>query len=154
MTDTQLRALAAGGEINGKDLVWREPLKDWTPASKVVGLTFSPATPSELTRASPSLARGEYSWFRFLLIADIVAVVLSLILVTIGVALANAFAQRQGIRLPESGTIEIAALLLGSESPYSYFPRKSRRGMACSRTSDRRAGFTPLSQRLASAQEA
>ena len=37
----ELKRLAASGELKPTDLVWRDGLADWTPASKIQGL-FGP----------------------------------------------------------------------------------------------------------------
>jgi hypothetical protein len=52
VTGAQLKQLAARGEISPTDLVWKDGLKDWVPASKLRGLF--PDTDA-LRRATPPL---------------------------------------------------------------------------------------------------
>ena len=43
-TAAELRSLAASGQIAAADMVWKEGLSDWLPASSVKGLLSQPAT--------------------------------------------------------------------------------------------------------------
>lgn len=51
----QLRQLAASGEIAATDLVWREGLSEWVPASRLKGL-IPPAAPNATAAAAPAAA--------------------------------------------------------------------------------------------------
>lgn len=42
VTDAELRAMLASGKVNATDMVWREGMKDWLPASSVPGLCVMP----------------------------------------------------------------------------------------------------------------
>lgn len=42
----ELNRLASSGELSSDDLIWKEGMEDWVPASRIKGLEF-PATPSK-----------------------------------------------------------------------------------------------------------
>jgi len=45
-TEEQLREWAAGGRLLPTDMLWREGMERWTPASSVPGLSFPPPAPT------------------------------------------------------------------------------------------------------------
>lgn len=49
----ELRTKLATGEVTGTDMVWREGMPDWRPASTMPELAVSPAGPPALTAGSP-----------------------------------------------------------------------------------------------------
>ena len=62
VTIDELRAKLASGEITATDMVWREGMPDWQPASAMPELAVSPAGPPAMTASSPysppSMASG------------------------------------------------------------------------------------------------
>jgi hypothetical protein len=65
VSQDELRAKLASGEVSPADLVWRDGLPDWKPASEMAELALGPATggPPALTGgqspyAPPSMAAG------------------------------------------------------------------------------------------------
>ena len=50
----QLKQLAQAGKLSATDLVWREGMDEWTPASKVKGLFDTTASAPPAARPEPS----------------------------------------------------------------------------------------------------
>ena len=51
---SELKQLAASGSLSPSDLVWKEGMAEWKPASSVKGLFLSPATPGKLPPTTPA----------------------------------------------------------------------------------------------------
>lgn len=55
VSSKELKALADDGELKGGDLVWKEGMPDWLPASQVQGLIAQPAPPPAPETAPPAI---------------------------------------------------------------------------------------------------
>ena len=69
VSEEQLRQLAATGQLQPGDLIWKEGMSQWTAASSITGLFAAPqAAPPLLPNTSPAkpapgvFPRGFYSW--------------------------------------------------------------------------------------------
>jgi hypothetical protein len=58
VTDAELRAMLASGKVSSTDMVWREGMKDWLPASSVPGLCVMPQAGGNLYQ--PPVHPGSY----------------------------------------------------------------------------------------------
>lgn len=58
-----LKRLAAAGRLSPSDLVWREGMTEWAPASKVAGLFASAAPPPPLKPHSPMGDESDFAPF-------------------------------------------------------------------------------------------
>jgi hypothetical protein len=61
ITSQELKQKAASGEVSADDLVWKEGMAEWVPASKVPGLSFEDAKPAPAPSPLPTEELAEAS---------------------------------------------------------------------------------------------
>lgn len=71
ISDSQLKRLASGGQLRPADLIWKEGLAQWVPASKVKGLFAGKGRATNLSSVPPSTAPVEATFTHHLVCGDI-----------------------------------------------------------------------------------